>query len=342
MIKVFSKFFRNELNRDRWRRFSKTRRSFWSLVLIVMATFFSFTAEIWSNSKPLVMKVGGSYYFPIAKNYHPTVFGQNDSMVTDYRALPMNEGDWAIWPINRWDPFESNKEVVTYPSNPSKDNWIGTDDRGRDLFSRLLYGFRYSLVYSVLVWALSVVVAIILGGIMGYSGGWIDLVGQRLVEIWTTVPVMFLLIILVAIFNPTLTLLVVLSSIFGWMGMSYYVRAEFLKNRKMEFVEAARALGAGQRRILFKHILPNSLTPIITFSPFIIAGHVYGLAALDYLGFGVPPPTPSWGELLGQAQKHFTTAWWLAIFPSLALFLSLVLLSMIGDGVRVAFEPREK
>lgn len=341
-MNLLPKFFRNELNRERWRRFKKKKRSYLSYWLLVIVTAISFTAEIWSNSKPLVLLKQGTFYVPVLFDYHPTTFGQTDTMVTDYRRLKLEGSDWALWPINGWDPFESNKEVVTYPSGPSRQNWLGTDDRGRDLFARLLYGFRYSIVYAVLVWGLSVIISIVAGGIMGYSGGWIDLIGQRLVEIWNTVPVMFLLIILVAIFDPTLTMLVILSSLFGWMGMSYYVRAEFLKNRNMEFVEAARAMGASQRRILFKHILPNSLVPIITFSPFIIAGHVYGLAALDYLGFGLTPPTPSWGELLGQAQRYFTTAWWLAVYPSLALFVTLVALSMIGDGVRVAFEPREK
>jgi microcin C transport system permease protein len=253
----------------------------------------------------------------------------------------MGEDDWAIWPLVRWDPYESNKTVESYPSKPTSDNWLGTDDRGRDVLSRLLYGFRYSISYAMLVWGFCVFLAVTLGGLMGYAGGWVDLIGQRMVEILNTIPYLFLLIILVSIFQPSLLILVALTSIFGWMSLAAYVRGEFLKNRKMDFVEAARAQGAGHSRILFRHILPNSLVPVITFSPFIIANHIYGLAALDYLGFGLPPPTPSWGELLQQAFKYFTIAWWLAVFPSLALFCTLVLFSLVGEGVRNAFDPKK-
>jgi microcin C transport system permease protein len=180
------------------------------------------------------------------------------------------------------------------------------------------------------------------GGVMGYFGGWVDLIGQRMVEILNTVPLFFLLIILVSLFDPTLTLLIILTSLFSWIGLSYYVRGEFLKNRRKEFVESARAVGAGHLRLIFRHILPNSLIPVITFSPFIIASHILGLASLDYLGFGLKPPTPSWGELLNQAQKNFTVAWWLAVFPALALFSTLVSFALVGEGVRNAFDPRNQ
>jgi microcin C transport system permease protein len=175
---------------------------------------------------------------------------------------------------------------------------------------------------------------------MGYFGGKLDFWGQRIIEILSTVPQFFLLIIIISIFQPTLLLLVLLSSLFGWISLSYYVRGEFLKNRNKEFVEASRALGAGHRKIFFSHILPNSLAPIITFSPFALAGNITALASLDYLGFGLTPPTPSWGELLNQAQKHFTDGWWLALYPSLALFLTLTFLSLIGEGVRDAMDSR--
>jgi microcin C transport system permease protein len=174
---------------------------------------------------------------------------------------------------------------------------------------------------------------------MGYFGGRVDFIGQRIVEILSTIPQFFLLLIVVSIFDPTLGWLVLLSSIFGWIPISYYVRGEFLKNRKKEFVEAARSMGAGHSRILFIHILPNSLTPLITYAPFIIAGHIVALASLDYLGFGLAPPTPSWGELLNQAKEYFTVAWWLATYPSLCLFASLTTLTLIGDGIRDALDP---
>ena len=331
----------DELNLRRWRNFKEQRRSMIAVAILIVMGFFSFTAEFWSNSKPLVLKHHGAIYLPVLFDYHPSVFGVEDRTVTDYKAIPMNEGDWALWPIVRWDPFESNKVVASYPSPPTAQNWMGTDDRGRDVFARLLYGFRYSFAYAILVWILVTILAIVTGGIMGYAGGATDLLGQRAVEVLNTIPYLFLLIILVSIFNPSLTLLVLLTAALGWMSLSYYVRAEFLKNRKMDFVEAARAQGVGHHRIIFRHILPNSLTPVITFSPFIISGHIYGLAALDFLGFGLTPPTPSWGELLQQASKNFTIAWWLAVWPSVALLATLMLFSLVGEGVRAAFDPRK-
>ena len=191
-----------------------------------------------------------------------------------------------------------------------------------------------------MVWVITFIIALILGGIQGYKGGWVDLLGQRVTEVLSTVPQLFLLIILIAIFQPSLTLLVVITSLFGWIGISQYVRAEFLKNRRQEYVEAARSLGVGHVGIFLKHILPNSLSPIITFSPFVIAGGITALASLDYLGFGLTPPTPSWGELLAQAQNNFTIAWWLAWFPSLALFSILTMFNFVGEAVRDALDPR--
>ena len=340
---MIEKLIKNEDTLKKWKRFKANRLAVISSWLVGVALFFSFTAEFWANSKPLYLKYNNNSYFPVVKNYHPSEFGLESSMVTDYREMKLmsERGDFAFWPIVRWDPFESNKVVEVYPSNPSKDNWMGTDDRGRDILTRLLYGLRYSISFAFMVWILTFVAGTVLGGLMGYFGGRVDFWGQRVVEVLSTVPQFFLLIIIISIFQPTLFLLVILSSLFGWISISYHVRGEYLKNRKKEFVEAARALGAGHMRIFFKHLLPNSLSPIITFSPFVIAGNITALASLDYLGFGLTPPTPSWGELLNQAQKHFTEGWWLALYPSLALFLTLTMLSLIGEGVRDAMDPKE-
>ena len=196
------------------------------------------------------------------------------------------------------------------------------------------------MAYAVLVWLLTTVVAIILGGMMGYLGGWVDIIGQRFTEVISSMPILLILITLISIFNPGIFLLVVLTAFFGWIFLSYYIRGEFLKNRKKEFVEAARALGASTPRIIFIHVLPNSLGPVITFAPFLIAGYISSLAGLDYLGYGLQPPTPSWGELLNQAQSYFRLAWWLAFWPSVAVMGTLVLLSLIGKGVRDALDPR--
>ena len=340
---MIEKFIRNDDSLKKWRRFKSRKLAVISCWLIGLACFLSFTAEFWANSKPLIMKYDNHFYFPIVKDYHPSTFGDEKNLVTNYRGLEMNEdkGDYILWPIIQWNPYESNNEVAAYPSEPTEENWMGTDDRGRDILTRLLYGLRYSITFAFLVWALTFFVGTILGGVMGYFGGRVDFWGQRVVEVLSTVPQFFLLIIIISIFKPTLLLLVLLSSLFGWIGISYYVRGEYLKNRKKEFIEAARALGAGHGRIFFKHLLPNSLSPIITFSPFVIAGNITALASLDYLGFGLTPPTPSWGELLNQAQKHFTVGWWLAIYPSLALFFTLTMLSLIGEGVRDAMDPKD-
>jgi microcin C transport system permease protein len=340
---MIERLIKNEDSLKKWRRFKSRRLAVISCWFIGIACLLSFTAEFWANSKPLILKYNQSTYFPVLVNYHPSVFGDEEALVVNYRDLELDEdrGDFAIWPIIQWDPYESNKDVESYPSEPTAENWLGTDDRGRDIMTRLLYGLRYSITFAILVWLLTFAVGTVLGGLMGYFGGRTDFWGQRIVEILSTVPQFFLLIIIISIFKPTLVLLIFLSSIFGWISISYYVRGEYLKNRKKEFVEAARALGAGHGRIFFKHLLPNSLAPIITFSPFVIAGNITALASLDYLGFGLTPPTPSWGELLNQAQKHFTIGWWLAVYPSLALFFTLTLLSLIGEGVRDAMDPKD-
>jgi microcin C transport system permease protein len=339
---MIERLIKNDESLKKWRRFKSRRLAVVSVWIVLFSCFISFTAEFWANNKPLYLRYNNEYYFPVLRNYHPSVFGRENAVVMDYRTLELNEerGDTAIWPLIRWNPYESNKEVASYPSEPTSANIMGTDDRGRDIFVRLMYGLRYSVIFAVLVWILTFVVGTILGGVMGYFGGRTDFWGQRIVEILSTVPQFFLLIIIISIFKPTL-LLVLISSLFGWISISYYIRGEYLKNRKKEFVEAARALGAGNVRIFFRHLLPNSFSPIITFSPFVIAGNIVSLASLDYLGFGLTPPTPSWGELLNQAQKHFTIGWWLAVYPSLALFLTLTMLSLIGEGVRDAMDPKD-
>ena len=337
---MIEKYIKNDLTLKRYRSFKKRKLAVASCMLLLLATLATFLAPILSNSKPIYLSYKGESYWPIFVDYKAKELGIKDSMVVDYKRLKLGENDSAVWPPSRWDPFESNKKVESYPSPPSDENWFGTDDRGRDVFTRILYGFKYSILYAVVVWVISTIVGIIIGGIMGYFGGKVDFFGLRIVEIFSTVPMFFLLLILISIFTPSLIWLILITSIFGWIGTCYYIRAEFLKNRKQEFVEAARALGAPIRSILFKHILPNSLVPIITFAPFAIAGHIVGLASLDFLGFGLEIPTPSWGELLSQAHKNFTIAWWLAVYPSLALFFTLVIMNLIGEGVRDALDPR--
>ncbi|MCO4754593.1 MAG: ABC transporter permease subunit [Bacteriovoracaceae bacterium] len=339
---MIEKYIKNEQTLKKWQTFKRKKAAWISLWLIFFSCFFSFTAEFWANSKPIALSYNSEMYFPIFKQYSAKEFGIKDSLFVDYKKLELSENDWALWPVVRWDPYQSNKEVDEYPAPPSSDNLMGTDDRGRDVFTRLLYGFRYSIAFAIFVWIITFIVGVLLGSLQGYMGGKMDLYMQRITEVLSTVPQLFLLIILIAVFQPSLALLIVIYSLFGWIPISYYMRAEFLKNRKKEYIEAARSIGAGHRRIFFKHILPNSLAPIITFSPFAIVANISALAALDYLGFGLTPPTPSWGELLAQAQNNFTIGWWLALFPSLALFSALTFFSLVGEGIRDAMDPHQR
>ncbi len=336
---MMEKIFKNELSRKRWRRFKAHRSAMVSVAVLLIIGFFSATAEFWANSKPIYLNYHGKTYFPVAQNLHPSEFGQ-ESMVMDFRILQLGPEDSVLWPAIPWDAFERNATLDELPSKPSSTNVFGTDESGRDVAARLLYGFRYSMSYAFSVWLFSCLFGVLLGAPMGYLAGWVDIIGQRVLEIWESVPTLMLLIILASIFAPNVWILAAFTVFFGWTGISVYIRAEFLKLRKREFVEAARSLGASQSRIIFRHILPNSLTPLITLTPFLIAGSITGLATLDYLGFGLSAPTPSWGELLGQAQTHFQRAWWLAVFPSLALFTTLTALNLIGSALRDAFDPR--
>lgn len=338
---MIERYLKNENSIKAWRRFKARKSAVISCWMLIVIFFFSATAELWANRKPLVMKYQGQTYFPVLKYYHPSVFGQEGMSMMDYRNMKFGADDWAVWPVVRWDPFERNEKIEEFPAPPSSSNWMGTDDGGRDVAARLLYGFRYSMAYAVAVWILSSIIGALAGAAMGYAGGWVDLTGQRAIEVLESLPFLMILITLVSIFQPTLMLLVLLTVFFSWVTISIYFRAEFLKLRKREFIEAAHASGASKWRVIITHILPNSLTPWITISPFIIAGNISGLAALDFLGFGLQAPTPSWGELLNQALNYFRIAWWLAVYPSAALFLTLTILNLIGDGVRDALDPRK-
>lgn len=337
---MIERLLKNELSRKRWRRFRSHRSALASVVLLILIAAFSFSAEIWANSKPIYLRFQGKSYWPVFQNLHPSEFGIEE-MQMDYKALPLGPEDKAIWPPIRWDPLVRNPHLEVLPGQPTEINVLGTDEGGRDVAARLLYGFRYTMAYAVAVWFFCSLFGIAIGATMGFFAGWFDILGQRVIEVWESMPGLMLLIILASLMPPTILILTAFTVFFGWTGISLYMRAEFLKLRKREFVEAAHALGASRTRIIFRHILPNSLTPWITVTPFMVAGAITGLAVLDFLGFGLPPPTPSWGEMLGQAQKHFQVAWWLAIFPSLALFATLTALNLIGAAIRDAFDPRK-
>lgn len=341
MIDPIEKYLiKNELAAKRYRRFKRDRLAVVSVWILLSMFFVSFTAELWANNRPHIISYNGKLYFPLFKEYHPTAFDRNDIYVMDYRELKLKEGDWAIWPIIQWDPYESNRLVETYPSPPTKQNWIGTDESGRDVLTRLLYGFRYTMLFALGAWLVTYAIGISLGSIMGYLGGKTDLIGQRIVEVFESIPILFVLITINSIFTPSLPLLVVFFAFFSWTGIAAFMRAQFLSLRKREYVEAAKAIGADHKRIIIKHIFPNGLTPVVTFAPFFIAAGVNTLSFMDYLGLGLRPPTPSWGELMAQAQKWFTIAEWLVWGPLVALVLTLTLLINIGLAVRDAYDAK--
>ena len=341
---MIERFIKTEDTLKRWRKFKSQKKSRYSCYIFLFFIFLSLTAELWSNNKPIFLIYENQAYFPAVVHYHPSELNlKTTSSIIDYKVLNSQKTQMVIWPLIKWSPLESNTNVESYPSRPSITNWLGTDDRGRDVLSRLIYGFRYSIGFAVLVWIFTYSIGTALGGLMGFLGGKVDLLGQRCVEILETVPFLLLLITLVDLAGQAgFWLLVLFMTFFRWINISHYIRAEFLKIRKRDFVDICRTQGIKPLRIIFKHILPNSLNPILTFSPFSIAGSISVLAILDYLGFGLPPPTPSWGELLLQAEKYFTIAWWLAVFPSMALVAALINLTFIGEGIRAAFDPRKK
>ena len=333
---------KDQLWKRRWRVFRTCRRGIYSLCMLLVFLFLSLTAEFWSNDRPLVLFYQQQFYFPFINYYPPSDFDLPvGTVTTDYKTLELSSSDWAIWPLIPWSSSESNIQVSEYPSPPTWTNWMGTDNRGRDVLSRILYGFRYSFGFAFLVWLGSFFIGTFVGMFMGFRGGWIDLAGQRIVEIFQSMPFLLVLITFASIFGVNLWVLASYSILFGWMNISLYIRSEYLKIKQMEFIQSAQSYGVSNFMITFKHILPNALTPLVTFSPFKLAQGVYILAILDYLGFGLAPPTPSWGELLLQAEQYFTIGWWLALFPSLFLFLTLISLNFVGEGIRIAFDPKK-
>ncbi|MCZ2104096.1 MAG: ABC transporter permease [Comamonadaceae bacterium] len=332
--------------RRAWLRFKRNRLGYWSLVVFCALVLVSLGAELVSNDRPLVVRYEGQTYFPMLHDYPETTFGGDFATPADYldpyvRQRITTGGNWALYTIN---PYGAN--TLNYfakapnPSAPSRDNWLGTDDRGRDLLAQLIYGFRVSVLFGLALTAVGVVLGIVAGAVQGFFGGKTDLAFQRFIEIWGSMPELYLLIIFSAIFAPSIALLLILLSLFGWMGLSDYVRAEFLRNRQLDYVKAARALGVPNGRIMWRHILPNSMVPVVTFLPFRMSAAILALTSLDFLGLGVPPGTPSLGELLSQGKNNID-AWWISIFTFAVLVITLLLLTFMGDALRDALDPRK-
>ena len=333
-------------SRRAWLRFKRNRLGYWSLIGFCALVLLSLGAELVSSARPLVVRYEGQTYFPMAKDYPETTFGGDFVTPTDYLDPYIKEritaGDnWALYTVNPYGPNTLNyfaKEPN--PSAPSRDNWLGTDDRGRDLLAQLLYGFRVSVLFALALTFTGVLLGMVAGAIQGFFGGKTDLAFQRFIEIWGSMPELYLLIIFSAVLAPSISLLLVLLSLFGWMGLSDYVRAEFLRNRQLDYVKAARALGVGNRQIIWRHILPNSLTPVVTFLPFRMSAAILALTSLDFLGLGVPPGTPSLGELLSQGKNNID-AWWISLSTFAVLVTTLLLLTFMGDALRDALDPRK-
>jgi microcin C transport system permease protein len=331
---------------NRWQRFKANRLGYASLWIFLILFGLSICAELIANDKPLVVRYQGQFYFPILQSQPETVFGGDFATPTDFldpdiRRSITSKGNWAVYP-----PIPYSFETLNYfakspnPATPSMDNWLGTDDRGRDVLARLIYGFRLSILFGLALTIVGVTVGIITGALMGFFGGKFDLITQRAIEIWSAMPELYLLIIFASIFTPSIWLLVVLLAAFSWMGLSDYVRAEFFRNRALEYVRAARALGLTNMQIMRRHILPNSLTPVITFLPFRMSAAILSLTSLDFLGLGVPPGTPSLGELLAQGKGNLD-AWWISLSTFVVLVSTLLLLTFMGEALRDAFDSRK-
>ena len=332
------------LTKRRWKGFFRQKRAWIGLIGFMFVFFFSMTAELWSNSKPIWMKWEGKNYYPALSNYPATTFGITDSFVVDYRELVKKAKESgkevnAWFPINHWDPYEQAPEVMVAPSSV---HWLGTDSLGRDVTARLIYGTRMSLAYGLMFWFLSFVIGVTVGLIQGYFGGNTDFFTERVKELIEILPFLSVVILVNGLMKSDsfmLTLMVVV--LFSWAGVSSQLRAQVLSLRNREFCEAARAAGAKNGRIIFTHILPNALTPILTLTPFTVSGGIATLAVLDYLGFGLSPPTPSLGELLQQGRTYIQNAAWLLITPTVMLSWMLISINLIGESLREAFDPRK-
>ncbi len=328
-----------------WEKFLKNKRNKYSLLIFITLFSLSLFAEILSNDKPIILKIDDKIYFPIIVSYTDKEFGGYFDTEADYKdefitSRLKEESNWAIFPINphSYDSINISHSTPN-PARPSIHNYLGTDDRGRDVLARLIYGFRLSVLFAFALTAIGIIIGIFFGAIQGYFAGRVDLYMQRFIEIWSSMPELYILIIFSSLFEPSIFLLVVLLSLFGWMSLSDYVRAEFLRGRNMEYVIAARTLGLSNTKIILKHILPNSMVSVITFLPFRISGAILILTSLDFLGLGVPPDTPSLGELLAQGKENIE-AWWLSLSTFFVLVGTLLLLIFIGEGIRESLDSR--
>lgn len=359
------------LNRRRWQNFKANRRAWWSLWLFGVIFVLSLFAEVLANEKPILVSYRGALYVPVYRFYPEVTFGGDlkteavyrdpavqclivtggildcwddpggvtaDAADGDYQGETVEKG-WMLWPPIPFS-YQTVNNVGTAPSRPDSAHWLGTDDTARDVLARIIYGVRISILFALIVSAASSLIGIAAGAVQGYFGGWVDLTFQRMLEIWGATPQLYVIIILFAILERSFTLLVIITIVFGWPALVGLVRAEFLRARNFEYVRAARALGVSDRVIMFRHILPNAMVATVTMLPFLVTGAIGGLAALDYLGYGLPSNLPSLGELSLQAKSNLQAPWLgFSAFFTFAILLSLLV--FIFEGVRDAFDPRK-
>lgn len=338
----------NPLTLKKIKRFKQIKRGYWSLMLLSVMLILSLCAEVLINSKALVVRYQGDVYFPAFSDvYSGHKFGMDYSRETNYRELQKyleskNNGDFVILPIVPWNPYEQDFSGGFPPNAPDANvkHYLGTDVIGRDILARLVYGFRTAMGFALITMVISYAIGTCIGCAMGFYGGKFDLIVQRLIETWSMVPFLYVIMILVSITQPTFMLFVFINVLFSWMGITWYMRTMTYKESAREYVLAAKALGASTSRIIFKHILPNTMVMIVTLAPFTIAANITALTALDYLGLGLVPPTPSWGELLQQGKSNLDSPWIVASVVT-AIVSVLVMVTFIGEAVRTAFDPKK-
>ena len=344
--------------RKRVQKFRRIKRGYYSFLTLVIAYAISFILPVLINNKPLIVSYNGEWSFPVAKYYPADAFGLTTVGEPNYRELKETfrkegAGNWVLMPPYPYSATESLFDLPGAPPHaPSTSHWFGTDDRARDVFARLAYGFNVSLTFALIVTVIGEGLGVIVGALLGYFGGKLDILGQRFIEIWSSLPFLYTIIIISSIVvpqylperillrQPSFWILVSILVAFNWMGITYYVRGEFYREKAKDYVAAATAMGVSETAIMFRHILPNALTPVVSFAPFTIVLAITELVALDFLGFGLPAPTPSWGELIYQSLDNLTK-WWLVFFPLGAMFITLLLIVFIGEAVREAFDPKE-
>jgi microcin C transport system permease protein len=333
------------LNRRRLENFRRNRRGWWSLWIFLGLFAVSLCAEVIANDRPLLVRYDGAFYVPVLRAYPETAFGGDFETEADYRDPFVREAiaakGWSIWPPIPFGQSSVNKDLgVPFPAPPSATHWLGTDDQGRDVVARLVYGFRISVLFGLTLTIVSSVIGVAVGALQGYFGGWVDLSVQRFLEIWGGMPVLYLLIILSAFIQPSFWWLLALLLLFSWMALVDVVRAEFLRARNFDYVRAARALGAGDVLIMFRHVLPNAMVATLSMMPFILSGSMVQLSSLDFLGFGLPPGSPSLGEMITQGKNNLQAPWLgISAFVTIAAMLSLLV--FVGEAVRDAFDPRK-